>query len=111
MRGREIVYGILAVAGLVTTWYFNLQYFEAYPGTFDFRHFLAQGFVNAAASSITMDLSVAFYTFVVFLFLEARRIGMRHAWAYLVLGFFVAFACAFPLFLLMCERHLRRQPA
>lgn len=106
-----MAYALLAVAGLLGTWYFNLQYFGEYPGSFSFPHFFAQGFVNSAASSMTVDLLVAFYAFAIFVILEARRIGMRHGWAFLVIGLFVAFAFAFPLFLLLRERHLRKTGA
>lgn len=40
--------------------------------------------------------------------IEARRLRMRAWWAYVVATFMIAFACAFPLFLLMREAHLQR---
>jgi hypothetical protein len=42
---------------------------------------------------------------------EARRLGMRFAWAYVALGMLVAFACAFPLFLFVREGALTRDRA
>ena len=47
--------------------------------------------------------------FIVFAIAESRRIGMRYGWVYAALGGLVAFAFAFafPLFLLMRERHLK----
>ncbi len=110
MSGRELLYGVLALAGLLGTAYFNLQYFQEMGG-FDARHFFSQGFVNAAASSLTVDLLVAFLAYVVFVVPESRRIGLRHGWIFLVLGLCVAFAFAFPLFLLVRERKLRNAVA
>lgn len=104
MSKLEKVYALLAVVGAVLPWYFNLQFLATGAGGPDF---LSALWVNAATSSFTVDLVVACVTFVVWLFVEARRLGMRHVWAYVVLTFAVAFACAFPLFLLMRERHLR----
>jgi predicted alpha/beta superfamily hydrolase len=40
--------------------------------------------------------------------IEGRRLGMKHLWAYIALGFVTAFAFVFPLFLGMRELRLRR---
>lgn len=114
MSVREICYAVLAVLGLVGPWFFNLQFMAQNPGSFDLLAFFGEGFTSAATSSMTVDLFIAFAAFAIFVVAEARRVGMRYGWAYVVLGFFVAFACAFPLFLCLRERHLRRnsgQPA
>ena len=102
---RQGLYGLLAVLGLITTWYYNLQ-FMAETGGFSVAVFLSAWHANAAASSILWDVSVAALTFCVLAVAEARRIGMRHAWLYLVLTFTVALGFAFPLFMMMRERHL-----
>lgn len=98
---------MLAISGLFGTWIFNLQY-VAQSGGFDAIEWLRLGFANPAAASLTVDVLVAFAVFIVWALGEARRLGMRHGWLYPALGFLVAFAFAFPLFLLMRERHLRR---
>ena len=106
MSGREAAYAALALLGLVCTWHFNLQAFG--PGsTLDLVGFYRLGFVNPASSSLTVDLIVAFVAFAVWVVPEATRLGMRRGWAYPLLGFFVAFAFAYPLFLLLRERRLR----
>ncbi len=104
-NSRQIVYAGLAVLGLATTWYYNLQAFSEH-GVLNLAAFVADGFANSAASSLTSDLLVAFLAFLVWLPGEAKRLQMRRWWAYLVLGVVVAFAFAFPLFLLMRERRL-----
>jgi len=104
MSTREMIYAALAVVGAVVPWYFNLQFMATGAGG---PEFISALWVNAATSSFTVDLAIACITFVVWLLAEARRLGMRYAWIYVVLTFVVAFACAFPLFLLMRERHLR----
>lgn len=106
MAGREIVYAMLTVLGLVVPWYFNWQ-FTSLEGGFDPLVFARSGFVNPGASSLTVDLLIGCTAFLVWLFAEARRLEMRRAWIYLVLTFAVAFAFAFPLFLWMRERRLR----
>lgn len=107
MSLREGFYAGLAAVGLGATWYFNLQAF-APPSTLDFVGFFRLGFANPASSSLTVDLIVAFVAFAVWVVPEASRLGMRRGWIYPLLGFFVAFAFAYPLFLLLRERRLRR---
>lgn len=102
---RQALYGLLAVLGLVTTWYYNFA-FMGEKGGFSVAEFMTAWNANAAASSILWDVSVAALTFCVLAVAEARRIGMRHAWLYLVLTFTVALGFAFPLFMMMRERHL-----
>lgn len=38
---------------------------------------------------------------------EARRLGLRHGWLFVVLTAGVAFACAFPLFRFVRDRRMR----
>lgn len=102
----QIVYAALAAAGLVATWAFNLQ-LMAETGGFDLGAFIAGGYANPAAASLSNDLLVGVAAFLVWSFVEARRLGMRHWWVYVVITFGVAFACAFPLFLLFRDRRLQ----
>ena len=107
MRYKEFVYGALAILGVVLPWYFNIQFMQSTGGwTFDVPAFVEAGYANAASSSLSVDLGVGTITFLVWMFVEARRIGMKHTWLYFSVTFLVAFACSFPLFLLMRERHL-----
>ena len=108
MSAREAAYAGLALLGLLGTWYFNIQY-VAQGGAFNPAAWLRLGFVNPAAASLTVDLLVAFATFILWTVLESRRLRMRAGWLYPVLGLLVAFAFALPLFLLLRERHLRFQ--
>jgi hypothetical protein len=103
---RQIVYLVLAAAGLVLTWTFNLRFMAESGGAFDAVAFVKAGYVNPAAASLSNDLLVALATFLVWSFAEARRLRMRHWWAVPVLCFGVAFAFAFPLFLFFRERRL-----
>ena len=96
---RQIVYGALAVVGLVGTWYFNLTYTGE-------ASYLAAWFANAASSSAAVDLLVAFAAGSIFMITERRRLGMRAPWLYVVFGAVLAFAFTFPLFLLLRERTL-----
>lgn len=103
---RQSFYGLAAAVGLIGTWYFNLRY----DGE---ASYVAAWFANAASSSAAVDLLVAFVAGSVFMVVEGRQLHMRVPWAYPVVGLVIAFAFAFPLFLLLRERALsaERTPA
>ena len=105
---RQGLYAALAVAGLIGTWFFNLQFMAEAGGSFPVLEFVRGGYSNPAAASLTNDLLVALLSFLVWSFAEARRLGLRHWWWVVVVTFGVA-AVAFPLFLLVRERRLAAQ--
>lgn len=111
MRTREAIYLGLAVAGLCLTWYHNIAFFNEVGSPFAIRAFIEAVFVNHASSSIGWDITIACAAFIVWMLPEAKRLGMPHAWLYVVLTFTVAFAFAAPLFLYMRERQLARLAA
>ena len=98
-----LVYLLLAVAGLIGTWTFNVI---AVVQMADFIGDLVTS--GPAVSSITIDLLVAAVAGSVFIIVEARRLRMRFGWLYVVGAGLTAFAFTFPLFLAMRQRHLTR---
>jgi hypothetical protein len=105
---RTILFGLLVLAGAAVTWYFNIRFMIDAGGAFSLAAFIKDGFANPAAASLASDVSIAAMAFLLWLPLEARRLGMRRWWVYGVLTLGVAFAFAFPLFLLMRERRLEQ---
>lgn len=105
---RQWIYAALAVAGFFGTLVFNLQ-FAREAGGFDVRAFVAGGYANPAAGSLTTDLLVALASFLVWSYTEARRLAMQRWWVYVAVTFLVAFAVAFPLFLLARDRRLEER--
>jgi hypothetical protein len=103
---RLAFYGFGCVLGALSTWYFNLRFIEAHGGVFALSPFLSEAFANDAAGSLGADILVAGLIGVPFMIFEGRRLGMRHLWLYPVLTGTIAFAAAFPLFLLMRELRL-----
>ena len=96
-----LTYLPLAIAGRVGTWIFNAI------AILQLRDYLGDLVSSGpAVSSITVDLLVVAIAGCVFIIVEARRIGMRRAWLYIVLSGVTAFAFTFPLFLAMRQRHL-----
>lgn len=99
-----VIYLILAVCGLVGTMYFNVT--TVALGR-DFFADLSAG--GPAVSSLSVDLLVVAVAASGFLVVEARRLGMRFAWLYVVLSLVTAFAFTFPLFLANRERRITRR--
>ncbi|TFC94665.1 MULTISPECIES: DUF2834 domain-containing protein [Cryobacterium] len=96
------VYLLLALAGLVGTWTFNVL------AIVQLRDFIGD-WVNSgpAVSSLTVDLLVVAVAGSILIIVEARRLGMKRGWLYVVLSGLTAFAFTFPLFLSMRERTLQ----
>jgi hypothetical protein len=102
----RILYLLLAIAGVVMTWYYNLQFMEESGGSFDIAEFMAAGASNAASQSLSWDLAIACLAGLLWIFFESKRMGMRFFWVYIILAFSVAYAFAFPLFLFVRQGKL-----
>ncbi len=105
---KQIIYGVLALLGISLTWYHNIQ-FAIQHGSMDMGIFIAECFSNHAASSISWDVTIAAIAFLTWSNVESKRLQMKGWPVIAVLTLGVAFAFAFPLFLLLRERHLAKQ--
>ena len=108
MSITRTIYLLLAIVGLVMTWYYNLQFIAESGGSFDVAEFIAAGSTNAAAQSLSWDLAIACITGLTWIYFESRRMGLRFSWVYIILAFAVAFAFAFPLFLFVRQGKLEK---
>lgn len=102
-----VTYGVLAIVGLVGSWYFNLQFFalDSEPS------YLEAWFANPASSSAAVDLIVIAVAASAFMAIEAWRLRLPWLWALIPLSFIVAVAFTFPLFLAVREVRMRRMSA
>jgi hypothetical protein len=101
-----VVYLLLAIAGLVGTWWFNAL------TIMQMRNYLGDLVASGpSVSSITVDLLIVAVAGSVFIIVEARRLGMRFGWLYVVASALTAFAFTFPLFLAMRQRRLNMRAA
>lgn len=102
-------YALIAMVALVATWSQNLFYFqsgESDPGL----AFLDATRVNPASRSITVDLALLLLAAVAFMIIEARRLGVRFVWLYIVFGFMIAISVTFPLFMIARELRIAKAP-
>jgi hypothetical protein len=102
----RVLYLLLAIAGVVMTWYYNLQFMQESGGSFDLAEFMAASSSNAASQSLSWDLAIACIAGLLWIFFESKRLGMRFFWVYIILAFSVAYAFAFPLFLFVRQGKL-----
>lgn len=96
-----IFYLVLGVAGFVGTWIFNAF------AIVQMRDFIGDwAHSGPSVSSLTVDLLITAVAGSALIIVEARRLGMKRGWLYVVLAGLTAFACTFPIFLAMRERVL-----
>lgn len=91
-------YLALALAGLVGTWLFNLQYFLS-GGSVAPDRFWADAMVNPLTSAITVDVYLSALVFAVWVWRETAPLSRWRALAWIALCFGVGLAVALPLYL------------
>ena len=102
-------YALVAVAALAATWGQNLQYVWQTGEVSALNQFLPDLRANPASRSISVDIGLFVLAAAAFMVIEARRLGVRFVWLYVLLGFMIAISVTFPLF--MIARELRLAPA
>ena len=108
VTGLEAFYYGVALAALVTGWYFNILYFREYAGEYGWWHWCKLLFVNPASASGAQDLIYAnVLLFPLWTIYDGRRRGMKAPWYYFPLSLFTSYAFAFAMFLAVQERQLR----
>jgi hypothetical protein len=102
------VYALIALLALIGTWGNNVAYLGG--GFLETNlAFWADTLANPASRSITIDLFFLGLAVFVWMVLEARRLGMRWVWLYLVFGMLIAISVTVPVFLLLRERALAKK--
>lgn len=102
------VYALIAAVSLVATWSNNLA-FLAQPEHWSVASWVRALYVNPAAASFVNDLFGLGIAATIFMVVEARRLGVRHIWIYLLISPTLAISVAFPLFLIARQRMIAQQ--
>jgi hypothetical protein len=97
---------VLAIAGLVVPWYFNLA-FLLEGGSFAPGPFVAAVSANKLVAGITWDVYLAAAAFSAWLLRDAPAAGVRRPWLHVALTFGVGLAFALPLYLAIRQRQAR----
>jgi hypothetical protein len=96
------VYLTLSLTGLFTAWIFNGL------AVLNHQDYGMAWTATAVDLVLTYDLGIVAIAGVIFMFVEANRIGMKRVWILAVLSGITAMAFVFPLFLALRERHLEK---
>ncbi|UUX94229.1 DUF2834 domain-containing protein [Aquabacterium sp. J223] len=102
----ERAYFILAIVGLLFTWYFNIQFFLG-GGNVAPSSFFSSAFANPLTTAITLDVYCSALVFSVWAIADQKESFAPRPWIYVLLCFAVGLAFAFPLYLGR-RRQLRR---
>lgn len=102
-----VFYGLVALTALIMTWSQNLLYFTG-PSPAGFGQYLLELKVNGAARSFTVDIGLFLLAAAGLMVIEARKLGVRFVWLYILLGFAIAISVTFPLFLIAREMRLAK---
>lgn len=96
------IYLVLALIGLIGTWYFNFEFFALNTDV----SYLEAWFANPASSSAAVDIIMVALMGSIFMLVEGWRMKLQWVWILIPLSFFIALAFTFPLFLAIREIRL-----
>src|SRR5262245_23793363 len=114
----ELFYYLVGVASIGLGYYFNYHYVLEYAtpssnpiwGPGSWQEFIALGYTNPAASSASEDYTImSLLIFPVFVIVDGRRRGIKHAWLYIGFILFASSAFAWAFYLATVERQRRHQ--
>ncbi len=100
------LYLLFSILGAILTTKSNIKFVADYGPGFDLNNFIALAFNNPASQSLSFDLLILSSTVFVWMFIEKRRLGIKHFWIVVITTFSIAIAFAAPFFLFLRERRL-----
>ncbi|MEL7450825.1 MAG: DUF2834 domain-containing protein [Pseudomonadota bacterium] len=101
-----VVYALIAVAALVGTWGNVLDAVGELGFVAGTLQFWQDVLVNDSSRFITVDILFLSLAVIIWMLIEARKLGIRWVWLYVVGGLFIAISAAVPLFLIHRELKL-----
>jgi hypothetical protein len=107
---RHILYTILALTSLVWAWSHAFQWMTGGGNIVNLPSFFIDSYNSgSAAAFLTIDIAVAWAVYMIWVVGDATKIGLgaKTGWIFLALSF-LGTCFAFPLYLIVRERHLAR---
>ena len=102
------IYAAIALVALVATWSQNIVHVS---GGGSFLGFFEALKVNPSSRGITADIFLFGLAVAILMVIEARRVGVKFVWAYIIGAFAIAISAVFPLFLIARELRLDKSDA
>ncbi|WP_068076024.1 DUF2834 domain-containing protein [Novosphingobium lentum] len=108
---KHSLYVVFAVASLLAVWPHAFAWMQEGGNILNLPSFFIDSYRSGnAAAFLTIDIVVAWITFMIWVVGDAARIGLGARWGWIFLALsFLGTCFAFPLYLVMRERHLARQ--
>ena len=104
------LYAALALGALLATWSHNLEFF-ALPDNGGVQGFIRLAYANPAAASLANDILFVCLAAFTLMLVEAKRLGIRYVWLYILLSLAVAVSVMLPLFLIARQLKLAQSRA
>jgi hypothetical protein len=105
---KHLFFVVAAVASLVSVWMHGFAWMAAGGNLLNLPSFFIDAYKSGpAAAFLTIDILVAWMTFMIWVVSDARKIGLGARWGWIFVGLsFLGTCFAFPLYLVLRERHL-----
>ena len=100
------LYLLISSLGAILPTIANIEFVKDYGPGFDLKCFLNLAFNNPASQSLSLDLLVVSSTIFIWMFIESKRLKIKHFWFIVLTTFSIAIAFAAPFFLFLRERRL-----
>jgi hypothetical protein len=113
MTLKHILYIVLALIGLVWCWMHGLAWIAAGGNLINLPSFFIDSYKSgSAAAFLTVDIAIAWATFMIWVVGDAAKIGLGAGKGWLFVGLsFLGTCFAFPVYLVVRERHLAGRAA
>ena len=102
------VYAAIAIVALVATGSQNIVHVRNGGSFLGFFETLK---ANPSSRGITADIFLFGLAVAILMVIEARRVGVKFVWAYIIGAFAIAISAVFPLFLIARELRLEKSDA
>lgn len=107
---KHILYSVLAIGSLVAAWSHGFAWIADGGNLLNLPSFFIDSYNSgSAAAFLTIDIAVAWAVFMIWVVGDATKIGLgaRMGWIFVALSF-LGTCFAFPLYLVLRERHLAK---
>ncbi|MFP3393198.1 DUF2834 domain-containing protein [Brevibacillus sp. SIMBA_040] len=105
----KVIYLVLAIAGAVLPYSHFIPFLQA--NGLDLKLLSSQLFVNDISSFFATDFLICCVVFFCFLFQEAKKGHIKHAWIYVVATLTIGLSFSLPLFLFFRQKEIERVQA
>ncbi len=110
LSAKHMLYVALALVSLVWAWSHGIQWTREGGNLLNLPSFFIDAYNSgSAAAFLTIDIVVAWLVFMIWVVGDSKGIGLgaRQGWIFVALSF-LGTCFAFPLYLVVRERHLER---